>query len=238
MKTLIVIPTYNEAHNIESFLSAVDQAVSSLSATDILVVDDNSPDNTGNIVKKIIESEAIPGLNLLQREGKLGLGTAYIDGFKWGMSKEYDVFVEMDADFSHDPQTLPAMLNRIIDCDFIVGSRYIRGGGVVGWGMFRKFISVGGSLYARMILGVPIRDLTGGYNVWTKQVLMDIGLDMIQSEGYAFQIELKYRAFIKDYSCIEYPIVFKDRMSGKSKMSRRIFIEAMYRVWQLKFSKL
>lgn len=236
MKTLIVVPTYNEAQNIKEFIPLVFKAIGEKWEVDILVVDDNSPDGTAEIVQKLKKETYTSRLHILKRERKLGLGTAYIAGFKWGFQKDYNLFIEMDADFSHNPATLPNMIEKTDTYDFIIGSRYVSGGGVKGWGLIRKFISLGGSLYAKTILGIPIHDLTGGYNLWKKDVLMGIDLNRVRSEGYAFQIELKYKAFKKGFKHLEYPIIFQDRFIGKSKMSRRIFIEAIIRVWQLKLS--
>lgn len=234
MKTLIIIPTYNEAENIQEFLHLVFQHVPE--GAHVLVVDDNSPDGTSSLVRATAK-EFPDRLFLLQRKGKLGLGTAYVAGFKWGLSKDYEAFCEMDADFSHNPVYLPPMMGLLTSSDVVVGSRNVEGGGVSGWGIVRNFISKGGSFYARVILSMPVRDMTGGFNLWRREVLESIGLDGIQSEGYAFQIELKYRAHKKGFCIKEYPILFEDRSQGTSKMSKRIFLEAMYRVWQLRFSR-
>jgi len=172
------------------------------------------------------------------RDRKLGLGTAYISGFIWGLERGYQLFVEMDADFSHNPLYLPQMINKINSHDFIIASRYIKGGGIKGWGVFRKTISRFGSIYAKTILGIPINDLTGGYNIWKREVLNGIDLGKVKSEGYSFQIELKYRAHMRGFRFVEFPIIFEDRFQGKSKMSKRIILEALYRVWQLKFLSL
>jgi dolichol-phosphate mannosyltransferase len=168
------------------------------------------------------------------RDRKRGLGTAYIQGFQWGLQNDYQLLVEMDADFSHHPVYLLKMMQQMDHYDCIIGSRYVPGGGVTGWGPLRKIISKGGSLYAGLILGLPFKDLTGGFNIWKRRVLEAIDLSVIRSEGYAFQIELKYRAFKKGFRILESPITFEDRLRGKSKMSRKIVLEAIYRVWQLK----
>ncbi len=238
MKPLIVMPTYNEAPNVEKIIRMVFSKAVNLPRIHLLVVDDNSPDGTAAIVKNLIENAFGAALFILQRKKKSGLGTAYIDGFNWGLAKDYDIFVEMDADFSHHPRYLKGMLAKTKTSDFIVGSRYVKGGGVKGWGPGRKFISIFGSLYARTILNLPISDLTGGFNVWKKDVLQQIDLNTVRSEGYAFQIELKYRAFAHAFRFFEYPIVFEDRLQGKSKMSRKIVLEAIYRVWQLRLSNI
>lgn len=230
MKTLIIIPTYNEKENIP----AITKAVLDLPITvEILVVDDSSPDGTGTIVQNLMKSE--PRLHLLVREKKEGLGKAYISGFKWGLEKGYDVIVEMDADFSHRPLDLVKILDRLTQVDFVVGSRWIEGGGTVHWGLSRKIISQGGSFYSRMILGYPLRDWTGGFNAWKRKVLEEIGLDDIQSNGYSFQIELKYKALKKGFKGAEAPILFEDRKIGNSKMSTGIVLEAFYKVWKIRF---
>ena len=166
----------------------------------------------------------------------MGLGSAYMAGFRWGIDRGYERFAQMDADLSHNPVYLAKMLERSRTYNFVVGSRYVPGGAIRGWGILRRLISRGGSLYAKRILGVPINDLTGGYNIWTRSALLGINPDTIRSEGYAFQIEMKYKAFKKGLSFAEFPIVFVDRSQQKSKMSRRIFIEAAYRVWQFRFT--
>jgi dolichol-phosphate mannosyltransferase len=236
MKSLIVMPTYNEAPNVEKIIRMVLSKTTAPSRPHILVVDDNSPDGTAAIVAQLIENQFSRSLSLMKRDQKSGLGTAYIDGFQWGLAKDYDFFVEMDADFSHHPRYLQSMLRKTEQYDFIIGSRYVPGGGVEGWGPGRKLISIWGSFYARTILNIPIRDLTGGFNIWKRDVLHTIDLNSVRSEGYAFQIELKYRAFANGFQFVEFPIVFEDRLLGKSKMSKRIVFEAFYRVWQLRFS--
>jgi dolichol-phosphate mannosyltransferase len=236
MKTLIIIPTYNESQNIEKMIRSIFRVRNPQIDLHILVVDDNSPDGTALIVKDLI-SQYYPGaLFLLSRDAKQGLGTAYIEGFQWGLARDYGLFVEMDADFSHNPEYLSPMIEQTDRYDFIVGSRYVPGGGVKGWGILRKFISMSGSLYARVILGLPIHDLTGGFNLWKRSVLDHLDLNGIRSEGYAFQIELKHKAFVKGFSWVEYPIIFEDRQAGKSKMSKRIIVEAIFRVLQMKLS--
>ena len=200
----------------------------------ILVVDDNSPDGTAAVVEKLIQQFFGNTLFLRVRSGKLGMGTAYKEGFQWGLDKGYDLFVEMDADLSHRPAYLPAMIDQIRQHDVVIGSRYVPGGGVKGWRLPRKLISKGGSLYARFLLGLPIQDLTGGFNMWKREVLEAINMSSVRSEGYAFQIELKYKAHQLGFSLCEHPIIFEDRRAGKSKMSKRIVAEAMLRVLQMK----
>jgi dolichol-phosphate mannosyltransferase len=228
---LIIIPTYNERENIEELLALITKTDP---AAHILIVDDNSPDRTFEIVEGLIQSVYSGRLFLLKRAGKLGLGTAYIAGFKWALAREYDYIFEMDADFSHDPKYLPDFLAAIQTHDLVLGSRYVPGGGVKNWGLLRKFISRGGSLYARTILGLSLRDLTGGFKCFRREVLQAINLDEIKSNGYSFQIEMTYRAKLQGFRIAETPIIFEDRTAGKSKMSRKIFLEAVLMVWKLR----
>ena len=228
---LIIIPTYNESDNIEKLLDLISRTDP---AAHVLIVDDNSPDRTYEIVERLMQTSYPGRLFLLKRAGKLGLGTAYIAGFKWALARDYDYIFEMDADFSHDPKYLPAFLTAIEKHDLVLGSRYVPGGGVKNWGLLRKFISRGGSLYARTILGLSLRDLTGGFKCFRREVLEAIDLDSIKSNGYSFQIEMTYRACCKGFRIFETPIVFEDRTAGKSKMSRKIFLEAVLMVWKLR----
>ena len=228
---LIIIPTYNESDNIEKLLDLISRTDP---AAHVLIVDDNSPDRTYEIVERLMQTSYPGRLFLLKRAGKLGLGTAYIAGFKWALARDYEYIFEMDADFSHDPKYLPAFLAAIEKHDLVLGSRYVPGGGVKNWGLLRKFISRGGSLYARTILGLSLRDLTGGFKCFRRQVLESIDLDAVKSNGYSFQIEMTYRARCKGFRICETPIVFEDRTAGKSKMSRKIFLEAVLMVWKLR----
>jgi len=228
---LIIIPTYNESDNIEKLLDLISRTDP---AAHVLIVDDNSPDRTYEIVERLMQTSYPGRLFLLKRAGKLGLGTAYIAGFKWALARDYDYIFEMDADFSHDPKYLPAFLAAIEKNDLVLGSRYVPGGGVKNWGLLRKFISRGGSLYARTILGLSLRDLTGGFKCFRRQVLEAIDLDSVKSNGYSFQIEMTYRARCQGFRICETPIVFEDRTAGKSKMSRKIFLEAVLMVWKLR----
>jgi dolichol-phosphate mannosyltransferase len=232
MRSLIVIPTYNEIENIRPLIEAVLKGTSA--SVEILVVDDGSPDGTGTLVDQMAGSE--PRVHVLHRSRKMGLGTAYVAGFKWGLERGFEAIIEMDADFSHDPRYLPTMLERLANYDFVIGSRYVPGGGTVNWGLGRKILSRGGSLYSRWILGAPIRDFTGGFNGWRKPVLEAVDLGSLRSDGYSFQIELKYRAFRRGFRFTEFPIVFEDRKVGKSKMNRRIVLEALGRVWSFRFN--
>lgn len=230
-KSLVIIPTYNEKENIETIIREI---LKQDLGFHILIVDDSSPDGTSDIVFRL--SKEFPNqVNLLLREKKEGLGRAYISGFKWGLERNYEYLIEMDADFSHRPIDLKKHQQAWSECDFCIGSRYVPGGETVNWGIFRKIISKGGSLYSRWILGFPINDWTGGFNSWNQSVLRKIGLDRVSSNGYSFQIELKYKACKNGFKFLEVPIVFEDRRVGKSKMSMKIVLEAFYKVWQIKW---
>lgn len=229
MRSIVIIPTYNERENIAALIPIVH----SLSAApDILVVDDNSPDGTGEVVQQL--ATATSGVHLLSRAGKAGLGKAYLAGFQWALERGYELIVEMDADFSHRPEDLVRMLAAAPAHDFVVGSRWVEGGGTLNWGVGRKLISRGGSFYSRLILGYPLRDWTGGFNAWKAQTLRGIELSSVRSEGYSFQIELKYRALRAGFKSFELPITFVDRRVGQSKMSSKIVMEALYRVWLIR----
>ena len=205
---------------------------------DILIVDDNSPDRTYAKVQELIDSRAYgEKLHLIVREKKEGLGKAYIEGFKWCLAREYAFIIEMDADLSHDPKYLSSFIENIKEYDLVIGSRYVKGGGVVNWSLLRKFISFGGSTYARTILGISIKDVTGGFKCFRREVLEAIDLDNIMSAGYAFQIEMNYRTILKGFRVKEVPIIFEDRVAGKSKMSKKIFIEALLNVVTLRLHK-
>jgi dolichol-phosphate mannosyltransferase len=231
MRALIVVPTYNELENIQNLTQSVMKVIPS--NVDLLVVDDNSPDGTGKLVDSL--SQQNPRIHVLHRPKKMGLGTAYVNGFNWGLERGYDALIEMDADFSHDPKYLPRMLELLEINDVVIGSRYVAGGGTVNWGVGRKILSRGGSVYSRLILGASIRDFTGGFNGWRRKVIESVDLPSLRSDGYSFQIELKYRAFLRGFKITEFPIVFEDRKIGKSKMHRRIVIEALLRVWGFRF---
>lgn len=231
MRQLVCIPTYNERENIPNITREVFKAAPQ---AHILVIDDNSPDKTGDIVRELQKSE--PRLHLLSRAGKQGLGKAYLAGFAWGLQNNYDVITEMDADFSHRPVDLVKILDAAQAADFVVGSRYVNGGATQNWGLLRKIISRGGSLYSRIILGYPLNDWTGGFNAWNRRVLESIELDQVKSNGYSFQIELKFRSLRKGFKGVEVPILFEDRRVGQSKMSLKIVLEAFYRVWSIRFS--
>jgi dolichol-phosphate mannosyltransferase len=233
-KTLIVTPTYNEKENLPRFVAAVRGA---FPEADLLVVDDNSPDGTGAIADDLAKND--DHVRVMHRAGKQGLGTAYIQAFQKGMAEGYDRYFEMDADLSHDVRYLPDFVRALDDgADVVIGSRNIPGGGVEGWGLGRHVISKGGSLYSRTILGLPVRDLTSGYKAFTRRALEGIDLGSVRSNGYSFQIEMTYRAVRRGMRVKEVPIVFVDRTLGKSKMSRRIFVEAMGVVWKLRAESL
>ncbi len=230
MRFLIVVPTYNEIENLRPLITTVLQKVPA--HVEILVVDDGSPDGTGQEADRLASEN--PRVHVMHRSGKQGLGTAYVAGFRWGMSKGFDALIEMDADFSHNPDYLPTMLGLLEKSDVVIGSRYVAGGGTLNWGVGRKILSRGGSIYSRMILGSPIRDFTGGFNGWRRPVLEAVSLETLRSDGYSFQIELKYRAFKKGFHIQEFPIIFEDRKVGYSKMNSRIVIEALLRVWNFR----
>ena len=232
MKTLIIIPTYNELDNVRPLLQEIFSYVPNI---DILIVDDNSPDGTGELADKIHEENT--QVRVLHRGGKLGLGTAYIEGFKYAIEHAYDAAFEMDADFSHDPRYLPDFLKAIENVDLVIGSRYIPGGDTPNWTMLRRLISGGGNIFARFMLGILVHDCTAGYRCYRRKVLESIDLDTIQSQGYAFQIELVYRVMQHGFKIVETPIVFMDRRVGKSKMSRKIVIEGFTYVIKARFSK-
>jgi dolichol-phosphate mannosyltransferase len=233
-RALIVVPTYNERDNVAE---VVERFLAAAPAAEILFVDDNSPDGTGDELDRLAAADA--RVHVLHRPGKLGLGTAYLDGFRWGMDRGFDTLLEMDADFSHDPRYLPELLRLADDgADVVVGSRYVAGGGTENWGLGRKLISRGGSLYARTILGVRVRDLTSGFICWRRSALEAIDLGAVRSNGYSFQIEMKYRAVKAGLRVVETPIVFVDRRVGQSKMSRAIFVEALGMVWRLRLGRV
>ena len=231
-KTLIIIPTYNEGENLPKLLDAIFEVEPSVH---ILVVDDNSPDGTGVFADE--RAAADDRVNVIHREGKLGLGTAYIAGFKWALKRNYEFIFEMDADFSHQPKYIPEFLAAAQNADVVLGCRYIPGGGTEDWGPLRQLISRGGNLYARSILWLPYKDLTGGFKCFRRTVLENLELDSVKSVGYAFQIELTYRAHKRGYRIVQTPIIFPDRNVGESKMSGNIVREAMLNVLKLRFSR-
>jgi len=229
-QVLVIVPTYNERDNLPQIVSAIHRE---LPEADLLVVDDASPDGTGHLADELAAQD--PKVTVLHRAGKLGLGTAYVAGFKQALARNYEFVFEMDCDFSHDPKYLPDLLARArAGADLVLGSRYVDGGGTVNWGPVRKLISRGGSFYARTILGVGVRDLTGGFKCFRRRVLESLDLDSVAAQGYGFQIELTYRALRQGFRVEEVPIVFVDRRVGQSKMSKKIFLEALTLVWKLR----
>jgi dolichol-phosphate mannosyltransferase len=232
-KGLVIIPTYNEAENIEKIIDAVLKQSPELS---VLVIDDNSPDKTADIVKRIKANN--PRINLLERPGKLGLGTAYIAGFKYAINNGYDYCFEMDADFSHDPNDLPRFIEQIDKYDLVIGSRYCEGVSVVNWPMKRLLLSFFACMYARIVTGCPIRDLTAGFKCYKRTALEGINLDKIKSDGYGFQIEIDFMIWRKKFKIKEIPIIFVERRAGTSKMSKHIVREAFLLVLRLRFERL
>lgn len=232
-RTLVVIPTYNERANIQALL---DRVLSLPQAFHVLVVDDGSPDGTGQLVKDIQVQYPIQ-VHLLERSGKLGLGTAYLAGFRWGLDHDYDYLFEMDADFSHNPNDLPRLLEACEKdgADLSIGSRYVRGGGVVNWPFNRIALSKGASIYTRIITGMPIKDPTAGFMCYSRRVLEALDLNRIRFVGYAFQIEMKFKAWRAGFKIKEVPIVFQDRTQGVSKMHRGIIEEGIWGVLKLRW---
>lgn len=230
-RALVIVPTYNERENITRLIGAILQQDPRL---EILVVDDGSPDGTGDIVEGLIQHE--PRVHILKRPRKMGLGTAYIAGFRWALEQSYEFVFEMDADFSHDPAHLPQFLQAIDNADLVLGSRYRNGKvTVVNWPIKRLLLSYSANVYARVVTGLPVWDATGGFKCFRRRVLEAIDLAHVRSNGYAFQIEMSFRAWRKRFKIVEIPIVFVDRTEGQSKMSRAIVREAIWMVWRLRF---
>jgi dolichol-phosphate mannosyltransferase len=229
----VILPTYNEAENLERIVSAVLERLPA--SRRVLIVDDNSPDGTGEIADRL--AAAGDSVAVLHRQRKEGLGPAYLAGFRVALEGGARRIIEMDADFSHDPAYLPELIAATERADLAIGSRYIPGGGVTDWGPLRRFISRGGSAYARIALGLPVRDLTGGFKCFRREVLEGISLSTIEARGYAFQVETTYRAIRAGFRVIEVPIVFKDRRDGSSKMSKAIVAEAIWRVPAMRFRR-
>jgi dolichol-phosphate mannosyltransferase len=231
LKALIIVPTYNEKENIEGIIDAV---LAQGGDIDILIVDDNSPDGTGKIIDRLAASET--RIHVIHREGKLGLGSAYIAGFKWALANTDTRFVfEMDADFSHDPNAIPELLEAMKDHDLVLGSRYLYGITVINWPLSRLILSYGANVYTRIITGLPLKDSTGGFKCFRRETLEQLPLDTIRSDGYSFQIEMNFFCWKKGFRIVEIPIIFTDRRVGISKMSRKIIWEAMFMVWRLRF---
>lgn len=233
MKVMVVVPTYNERDNIERLVREV---LAQDDGIDVLIVDDNSPDGTGEIADKMVAETS--RVHVIHRAGKLGLGSAYREGFKYALGKGAEYIVEMDADFSHDPKMLPAFFQKIKDYDLVIGSRYLNGVSVVNWPIRRLILSYCASVYTRIVTGLRISDCTGGFKCFRRVVLESIALDKIKSDGYSFQIEVNYRCVEKGFRVGELPIIFIDRHAGSSKMSKKIVREAVVMVWKLKLGSL
>jgi dolichol-phosphate mannosyltransferase len=232
---LIIVPTFNESENIIRLLDAIFESVPDVH---VLVVDDNSPDGTGQLVEDYIDDQgASPQVHIVHRHAKEGLGPAYIAGFRWALERDYEVVFSMDADFSHNPRYLPTMLSSIAENDVVVGSRYVGDGGTENWHWLRRWLSRLGGIYARAVLGVPVSDMTAGFNAYRRSVLERMDFDRFELLGFGFQLEMKYRAHQLGSSFEEVPIVFPDRVRGESKMSGSIATEALFKVWQLRFSR-
>jgi len=232
LEALVIIPTYNERENIAGIIDKVQNLGLDL---DVLVVDDNSPDGTGDYVEE--RSKTDSRVHVLRRPGKMGLGSAYIAGFKWALGTTDTKYVfEMDADFSHDPAAIVEFLDAIKENDLVIGSRYINGITVMNWPLSRLILSVGANIYTRIVTGLPLRDATGGFKCFRREVLEALPLDSIKSDGYSFQIEVNFIAWKKGFRFTEIPIIFTDRVVGTSKMSRRIIIEAAFLVWKLRLN--
>ena len=231
-KAIVIIPTFNEISNIEKMLETLHQLHPTLN---VLIIDDGSPDGTADVIKRFQQKKS--NLHLIERQGKLGLGTAYIRGFRWALEKKFEAVITMDCDFSHDPEAIPTFTNNIGKYDLVVGSRYIGGIRIMNWPMQRLLLSYFASIYARTITGIPFSDSTGGFNCYSYKALSSINLDKIFSIGYAFQIELKYKIWSLGLPSMENPITFFERTVGKSKMSRKIIIEAVINVFRLRVKK-
>jgi len=232
-RMLVVVPTYNERANIPLIVPAV---LAQHPALELLVVDDNSPDGTGDIADQLAAADS--RVHVLHRPGKQGLGKAYIAGFRWALERGYDLIFEMDADFSHDPRFLPELIEAVQDADLVIGSRYKTGVNVINWPISRLMLSLGANQYARWVTGLPLTDSTGGFKCFRRQVLEAIPLDRVRSNGYAFQIEMSFLAWKRRFRLKEVPIVFTDRVEGQSKMSKKIVREAIWMVWWLRIRSL
>jgi len=233
-KTLVIIPTYNESENIESIIARITDL--NLPNLDVLVVDDNSPDGTADKVVALGEKDGRIGL--LQRPRKMGLGTAYVAGFRYAISNGYDYIFEIDADHSHNPDEIPYMLEKVRKCDLVIGSRYLKGVNVINWPFSRLLVSLSANWYTRLITRLPIHDCTSGFKCFRRKVLESINLDNISSDGYSFQIEMAYKAWRRGFEIVEHPIIFVDRARGTSKMSIKVMREAAWIVWKLRLLSL
>ena len=233
MKTLIISPTYNEKDNISTMIHEVFVRDHNYH---MLIIDDNSPDGTADIVREL--KKTYSNLHLVVRDKKNGLGKAYIFGFKWALERDFEAIAQMDADMSHHPKEIEKMKKLLKNYDLSIGSRYIDGVSVVKWPIRRLILSYGANLYSRIITGMPLRDATGGFKIWKRKVLESIDLDNVKSSGYSFQIEMNFRAWIKGFKLVEHPIIFIDRTIGQSKMSRKIMFEAIWIVWRLRIWRI
>jgi len=232
-RALVVIPTYNESENVPNLIPKI---LEQESMFEVLVVDDNSPDGTANLVRAMQKDNA--RIHLIERPSKQGLGTAYVAGFRYALKDTFDYIIEMDADFSHDPKALTLLLRKMRDYDLVIGSRYISGVNVVNWPMRRLILSYSANIYTRIITGMPVKDATGGFKCYRRKVLESIDLDSLKSNGYAFQIETNFLTWRKGFRICEIPIIFIDRSVGVSKMSKHIIYEAAWMVWKLKLKSL
>ena len=233
MKTLIISPTYNEKKNIKALVA---QVLNHNLDYHLLIIDDNSPDGTASAVKEL--QTEYTNLHLEERPGKAGLGTAYIYGFKWALERDYEAVVQMDADLSHDPGDVPRLVKQLEAHDLVIGSRYIHGVSVVNWPIRRLILSYGANLYSSIVTGMPLKDSTGGFKAWRREVLETVQLDQVRSQGYSFQIEMNFRTWCRGFTIIEEPIIFTDRTIGESKMSKTIMYEAIWMVWRLRIWKI
>jgi dolichol-phosphate mannosyltransferase len=233
VKALVVIPTYNERENLDPLLRRV---FAQGLPIEVLIIDDNSPDGTGAMADELAAAD--PRVHVMHRAGKMGLGSAYVAGFRYALERDYDAVFEMDADFSHNPDSLPEFLRELETADLVVGSRYLHGVTVVNWPLKRLILSYGANVYSRVITGVPIKDLTGGFKCFRRRVLESLDLSRVKSDGYGFQIEINFKAWRKGFRIKEIPILFVDRRAGESKMNRRIVWEAAFMVWRLRILDL
>ena len=233
MKALVIIPTYNERENLSELLRRI---FAQDLPVEVLIIDDNSPDGTGALAEELKAADS--RIHVLHRPEKMGLGSAYVEGFRYAIAREYDAVFEMDADFSHSPESLPEFLRELENADLVLGSRYLHGVTVVNWPLKRLILSYGANVYSRVVTGMPIKDATGGFKCFRRQVLEAIDLTRVKSDGYGFQIEINFKAWRKGFRIREIPILFVDRRAGTSKMSRRIVWEAAWMVWRLRFLDL
>ncbi|HYQ90087.1 MAG TPA: polyprenol monophosphomannose synthase [Candidatus Binatia bacterium] len=233
MKALVIIPTYNERENLVPLMK---QIFAEGLPLEVLIIDDHSPDGTGAVADELAAAD--PRVHVMHRPGKMGLGSAYVEGFRYALERDYDAVFEMDADFSHNPDSLPEFLRELENADLVVGSRYLHGVTVVNWPLKRLVLSYGANVYSRVITGIPIKDLTGGYKCFRRQVLEALDLSRVKSDGYGFQIEINYKAWRKGFRIREIPILFVDRRAGESKMNQRIVWEAAWMVWRLRILDL